>query len=306
MSFNDWFFRKIFSNKEIERKWVGYLEGWISIIGNFILFVFKYFSGVYLSSISLIAEAFHSLSDVLTSVVVILGFKLGSKPADKEHPYGHGRIEQISTLIIAFLLIIVAYDLGKASFERLLKPQKVEFNLIIFIILIISALFKEWMARFSVFLGRKIESSSLIADAWHHRSDAIATTIVAIGLLGTKIGLYRVDGIMGLGVALLIGWIGIDLLRSSTNFLIGEAPSEALVRKIEETVSKVPGVLNFHDLSVHDYQNQKYITLHIEVEDNLSAKEAHNLALRVQNYIKNSIENSQVIVHIDPKGERED
>lgn len=306
MKFNDWLYSKFISGKKIKRENIGYLEGWISVFGNLVLFIFKYFSGVAISSISLVADAFHSLSDVLTSVVVILGFKFGSRPADKHHPYGHGRIEQIATLIIAFLLIIVAYDLSKSSFERLLKPQKVEFNIIIFMILIISALFKEWMASFSVYLGKKIESSSLIADAWHHRSDAIATSLVAVGLVGSKFGLYRVDGFLGLVVAFLIAWVGVDLLRRSTNFLIGEAPSEDLIRKIDDIISKIPGVLSYHDLSVHDYQNQKYITLHIEVETNLSAKEAHNLALKVQDHIKDTVENSQVIVHVDPKGERED
>lgn len=306
MKFNEWLYSKFISGEKTKRENIGYLEGWVSVIGNFALFIFKYFSGVAISSISLIADAFHSLSDVLTSIVVILGFKFGSKPADKHHPYGHGRIEQIATLIIALLLVIVAYDLGKASFERVLTPQKVGFNIIIFIILLISALFKEWMARFSIYLGKKIDSSSLIADAWHHRSDAIATSLVAIGLIGSKFGLYRVDGFLGLVVAILIAWVGIDLLRSSTNFLIGEAPSEDLVRKIEDVILEIPGVLSYHDLSVHDYQNQKYITLHIEVETNLSAKEAHNLALKVQDHIKDTIENSQVIVHIDPRGERED
>ncbi len=306
MNFNEWIVKKILGKKGDSKKYAGYLEGWVSIIGNLILFLFKYFSGLYLGSISLIADAFHSLSDVLTSVVVILGFKLGSKPADKEHPYGHGRIEQIATLIIAFLLLIVAYDLVLSSFNRLIKPQKIEFNLIIFVLLIISFLFKEWMARFSIYLGKKFDASPLIADAWHHRSDAIATLLVAIGLVGSKLGFYRLDGVLGVFVSLLIAWVGIDLLKSATNFLIGEAPSDELVKKIDDIVINTPGVLNYHDLSVHDYQNEKYITLHIEVDNNLTVREAHDLALRVQDEIKAKIENSQVTVHVDPRGERED
>jgi len=304
--FNAWLFEKIFSKKEVDRKYVGYLEGWISIAGNFILFLFKYFSGVYLRSIALIADAFHSLSDVLTSVIVILGFRLGNKPADKEHPFGHGRIEEISTLVIAMLLIIVAIDLAKGSFERILHPQKVSFNLIVFLLLIVSAIFKEWMASFSIFLGEKIDSSTLIADAWHHRSDAIAGFLVALGLVFAIFGWYILDGILGFIVSLLIFLVGFDLIKSSTNFLIGEAPKLDFIKKIESIVSSIPGVLSYHDISVHDYKNQKVITIHIEVENNLTAKEAHEIALGVQDSIKKNIENSDVVVHIDPKGERED
>ncbi|MGB9768565.1 cation diffusion facilitator family transporter [Dictyoglomus sp.] len=306
MNFSEWLSNKILTKKEYSKKYAGYLEGWVSIVGNLTLFLFKYFAGLSLGSISLIADAFHSLSDVFTSVVVILGFKLGSKPADKEHPYGHGRIEQIATLIIALLLLIVAYDLVRSSFERLMNPHKVEFNLGVFVLLIISAIFKEWMARFSIYLGKRFDASPLIADAWHHRSDAIATLLVTIGLLGSKLGFYRLDGILGVLVSLLIAWVGVDLLKSATSFLIGEAPSGDLVKKIDDIIVNTPGVLNYHDLSVHDYQNEKYITLHIEVDNNLTVKEAHDLALKVQDEIKSKIENSQVTVHIDPKGERED
>jgi cation diffusion facilitator family transporter len=306
MNFSEWLSNKILTKKEYSKKYAGYLEGWVSIVGNLTLFLFKYFAGLSLGSISLIADAFHSLSDVFTSVVVILGFKLGSKPADKEHPYGHGRIEQIATLIIALLLLIVAYDLVRSSFERLMNPHKVEFNLGVFVLLIISAIFKEWMARFSIYLGKSFDASPLIADAWHHRSDAIATLLVTIGLLGSKLGFYRLDGILGVLVSLLIAWVGVDLLKSATSFLIGEAPSGDLVKKIDDIIVNTPGVLNYHDLSVHDYQNEKYITLHIEVDNNLTVKEAHDLALKVQDEIKSKIENSQVTVHIDPKGERED
>ncbi len=306
MGFNSWFFEKIFSKKEAERKAIGYLEGWISIIGNIGLFIFKFLSGIYLNSISLIADAFHSLSDVLTSIVVILGFKLAEKPADRNHPFGHGRIEQIATLIIAFMLLIISYNLGKSSIERIIDPQKVSFNVPIVILMFLSALFKEWMARFSKFLGERINSSTLIADAWHHRSDALATGLVAIGLIGINFGIYRIDGIMGLIVTLLLLWISIDLIKDSSNFLIGEAPNQDIINKIRNILFSIPEVSDYHDISVHDYQSNKIITLHIVVEDDISAKDAHRIALKVQDLIKESIQGAQAIVHIDPKGERED
>ncbi len=305
MRLNEWLFKKLSTGKEPERKAIGYLEGWISIIGNIGLFVFKLISGIYLNSISLIADAFHSLSDVLTSGIVILGFKLGDKPPDEKHPFGHGRIEQIATIFIAFILFIVAYDLAKSSIIRIIKPQKVEFNLYVFIVLIISSLFKEWMARFSIFLGERIDSLALTADAWHHRSDAVATILVALGLLTTKLGSYRVDGIVGIIVSILIGWVGVDITKSSSSFLIGQMPDKKLIDLIKRVTSSIPGVLSCHEIFVHDYQNKKVITLHIEVEEDLSAKEAHEIASKVQSSLKREIENALVIVHIDPTERKE-
>ena len=305
MRLNEWLFKKLSTGKEPERKAIGYLEGWISIIGNIGLFVFKLISGIYLNSISLIADAFHSLSDVLTSGIVILGFKLGDKPPDEKHPFGHGRIEQIATIFIAFILFIVAYDLAKSSIIRIIKPQKVEFNLYVFIVLIISSLFKEWMARFSIFLGERIDSLALTADAWHHRSDAVATILVALGLLTTKLGSYRVDGIVGIIVSILIGWVGVDITKNSSSFLIGQMPDKKLIDLIKIVTSSTPGVLSCHEIFVHDYQNKKVITLHIEVEEDLSAKEAHEIASKVQSSLKREIENALVIVHIDPTERKE-
>jgi cation diffusion facilitator family transporter len=306
MDLNAWLLHRLFPKGEASRKAIGYLEAWVSIVGNVLLFVFKFIFGTALNSIALIADAFHSLSDVLTSIVVLLGFKLGDKPPDKEHPFGHGKIEQIATLIIAFMLLIVAYDLGKTSIERILHPQRVEFNIWIILFMMISAFFKEWMARFSVFLGRKVNSSALIADAWHHRSDAIASFLVGLGLLFVRFNFYSLDGILGLGVVALLAWVGIDLIRTSSSFLIGEAPSKELIDEISKTVLSIPGVLGFHDILVHDYQSSKVVSLHIVVKENLTAKEAHRIALEVQDRLKGKLERSEISVHIDPRGERED
>ncbi|MGC9064482.1 MAG: cation diffusion facilitator family transporter, partial [bacterium] len=181
-----------------------------------------------------------------------------------------------------------------------------EFNIWIVLFMVISALFKEWMARFSIFLGKKVNSITLIADAWHHRSDAIASLLVGLGLLFVRFNFYSLDGILGLGVVILLGWVGIDLIRSSSSFLIGEAPSKELIDEIGRIVLSVPGVLSFHDILVHDYQSNKVVSLHIVVRENLSAKEAHRIALEVQDRLKSKLESSEISVHIDPRGERED
>lgn len=301
MSFNAWLLMRFSPEKNLSRKRIGYLEAWVSIIGNVLLFLLKLLIGIAINSLSLIADAFHSLSDVLTSIVVLVGFKFGEKPADKEHPFGHGRIEIIATLIIAFLLIVVTYDIGKSAILRIISPQKVKFSSIAIIFMIASAGFKEWMASFSIFLGKKINASSLIADAWHHRSDAIASLLVGLGLIFMRFNLYLIDGILALGVAILIGWIAVRLIIISSSTLIGEAPDSELISKISQISLSVPGVINIHDIYVHDYNTNKIISLHVEVNDNLLADVAHEIATTVEEKIKEKTHAYNVTAHIDPK-----
>jgi len=301
MSFNAWLLMRFSPEKNLLRKRIGYLEAWVSIIGNVLLFLLKLLIGIAINSLSLIADAFHSLSDVLTSIVVLVGFKFGEKPADKEHPFGHGRIEIIATLIIAFLLIVVTYDIGKSAILRIISPQKVKFSSIAIIFMIASAGFKEWMASFSIFLGKKINASSLIADAWHHRSDAIASLLVGLGLIFMRFNLYLIDGILALGVAILIGWIAVRLIIISSSTLIGEAPDSELISKISQISLSVPGVINIHDIYVHDYNTNKIISLHVEVNDNLLADVAHEIATTVEEKIKEKTHAYNVTAHIDPK-----
>jgi len=301
MSFNAWLLVRFSPEKNLTRKRIGYLEAWVSIIGNVLLFLLKLLIGIAINSLSLIADAFHSLSDVLTSIVVLVGFKFGEKPADKEHPFGHGRIEIIATLIIAFLLIVVTYDIGKSAILRIISPQKVKFSSIAIIFMIASAGFKEWMASFSIFLGKKINASSLIADAWHHRSDAIASLLVGLGLIFMRFNLYLIDGILALGVAILIGWIAVRLIIISSSTLIGEAPDSELISKISQISLSVPGVINMHDIYVHDYNTNKIISLHVEVNDNLLADVAHEIATTVEEKIKEKTHAYNVTAHIDPK-----
>jgi cation diffusion facilitator family transporter len=301
MSFNAWLLMRFSPEKNLSRKRIGYLEAWVSIIGNVLLFLLKLLIGVAINSLSLIADAFHSLSDVLTSIVVLVGFKFGEKPADKEHPFGHGRIEIIATLIIAFLLIVVTYDIGKSAILRIISPQKVKFSSIAIIFMIASAGFKEWMASFSIFLGKKINASSLIADAWHHRSDAIASLLVGLGLIFMRFNLYLIDGILAVCVAILIGWIAVRLIITSSNTLIGEAPDSELINKISQISLSVPGVINIHDIYVHDYNTNKIISLHVEVNDNLTVDEAHDIATAVENRVKGTAQAYNVTAHIDPK-----
>ncbi|MCM8804487.1 MAG: cation diffusion facilitator family transporter, partial [Candidatus Omnitrophica bacterium] len=189
MNINNFLLNTLTKNKKkVSREFYGYLEGWVSILGNLFLFIVKFLAGILTKSISIITEAFHSLSDILTSILVIGGFKLSKKPPDEKHPFGHGRIEQIATLIIAFLLLFASIDFTKISITRIKSPLKIKPSIFIIIFMFFSAIFKEWMTRFSFYLGKKINSDILIADGWHHRLDAIASFIVGIGLIFIRFG----------------------------------------------------------------------------------------------------------------------
>ncbi|MGI6486930.1 MAG: cation diffusion facilitator family transporter [Syntrophothermaceae bacterium] len=281
-----------------QRKKIAYLEAWVSIVGNLVLAVIKGIMGVLVNSISLIADAVHTASDVLTSVVVIFGFKLATLPADEEHPHGHGRIEFIATLIISMLLVAVGIKFGIDSYHRLMANTMVVGSYLVVIVMLAAGVFKELMSRFSIDLGQRISSSTLIADAWHHRTDAIASVLVAIAILASKFGYYWVDAVLGFLVSGLIIWTGIEIFRESCSKLIGEYNSEE-VEEISRLALTVPGVIGTHDISVHDYGANKVVSIHIEVDQGLTLVRAHDIASRVEEEINRNLYTFSTTVHVD-------
>jgi len=280
-----------------------YLEAGVSIIVNVLLFLLKLLLGLFINSIALIADGVHSLSDVSTSGVVIFGFRIATKKPDKEHPYGHGRVEHIATLIIAILLILVGIGFIQQSIERIINLETIkhgEYAIIISIIVIISAILKELMARYSNTIAKKINSDVLKADAWHHRSDAISSIGVAIGILGARYGFPILDPIFGIIVSAIIIYVGINLVRTASNFLIGKSPDQELIKQIKTIAQKTDKVIGIHDISIHDYGTTKILTLHAEVNSNLPLNEAHKIADNLENNI-HIITRYSTIIHLDPK-----
>ncbi len=284
----------------------GLLEGWFSIIGNTALFFVKFFIGLSINSISLIADSFHTLSDTLTSVVVVLGFKMSAKAPDKEHPFGHGRIEPISSIIIAVLLGVVGATFMYESVNRLIgiinhTAKPLEFNAYAAIAIGLSVVFKEAMARFSINLGKMINSQALRADAWHHRSDAVASLFVLIAIIAAKFNAPWLDPIMGIGVSALILKVGIDVLRESSQIILGRV-NEDEVAKIEKIVKGISGCEGAHRIAVHDYGLTKVVSMHIEVSENVSFDESHAVADGVEKRIAEEMGNNVIaVVHVDPK-----
>ncbi len=293
------FLLKLFKIKENERKKIGYFEGIFSILVNIIISLIKLFYGLTLNSLSLIADAVHSISDVLSSVVVIIGFKLSDKPADKEHPFGHGRIDLVASVIISTMLLIVGFEFLKDAILRIKNPVIVSSTSIEILIIASTIVLKELLAQFSFFLGRKINSPSLMAEGHHHRSDALSTVIVIISLIASNYGYKWVDGVAGLIVALFIMHTAIDLLKESANPLIGSAPDKEIIEEIKKIALSYSDVIDVHDIVVHQFGEKWHISLHIEVPHTMSILDAHTLADSIERRVQ-SIYKGMTVVHIDP------
>ncbi len=293
------FLLKLFGIQQNNRKAIGYFEGWVSIVINLIISAIKGFYAAISGSIALLADAVHSLSDVISSVIVIVAFKYSTKGADSKHPFGHGRIENIASIIIATLLMVVSFEFLMDSIERIIHPKAIQINIWILIILTITILLKELLARLSIFLGKMINSSSLMAEGYHHRTDAISTIIVIIGFIATKYNIYYADGIVGIIVSIFILHTAIDLVKDASKDLIGEKASPEIFNKIIEITKTFPEVLGAHDIIVHNFGNLYSISLHIEISDTIDILQAHTLAEKVEKKISGEFP-GHTVVHIDP------
>ncbi len=285
---------------ESVRSRFGLLAGWVSIVVNLILFAVKIALGFISGSISLIADAFHTASDAITSVVVVASFDISRRPPDDRHPYGHGRAEYIGGLILAMLLIIIGIEFFRTSFHRLLVPRKLNVTYITIVAVSLTIIVKELMARFSNVIAKLINSDSLRADSWHHRSDAISSLFVIVAIVGGKFGINRLDGAMGIAVAAIMAVVGIKVFKNAANTLIGARPSRELLEEIFSAGMSVNGVLSVHDISVHSYGSTKMISLHAQVAQSVAPLEAHRIAEEIEHTINSKLESVHTVVHIDP------
>lgn len=278
----------------------GYFEGILSIVMNLGLFIFKFIFGTILNSVSLIADSIHSLSDIITSVIVIFGFNISTKPADVKHPFGHGRAERIAAIIVACLLIVVAFEFLISGLERLKAPIPIRSDALVISLLVVSILIKEFQYQVARVLGQRVGSAALQADAVHHRTDAISTILVVIGFLTFRFGLYGVDGVMGMAVAIIIAYSGVAIIKESGDFLIGQAPSPAFVERIRDAASGCCGVSDVHHIHVHDYGGQIEITVHVRLRGDTHLDRAHETASEVERVIRDCVPGAQVTVHVEP------
>lgn len=283
-----------------DKKFYGYLEGWLSIIVNTLLFVLKLFAGISSRSIAVIADAWHTLSDSLTSIVVIVGFKLSSKPADKEHPFGHGMIENISSIVIATMLGFVGFNFIVDSIKKIISRESFEFNFFVGFVVFLSIVVKEGLAQFSFYLGKKINSQALKADAWHHRSDAITSVIVFVGLLVGRY-LWWIDAVLGFIVAIVIIYSAFEIILSSSKMILGENLSDEEAKKIISLVKTISNdIEEVHHLHCHQYGDHKELTLHIRLPNRMSVEDSHSLTQKIETLLFKEL-SMNVTVHVEPQ-----
>jgi len=281
------------------RSRVGKFQGLISIWVNGVLFLIKLIIGLLAGSISVIADAIHTLSDVISSIVVVWGFNEADKPADFEHPYGHGRAEYIATLIIAVLLAVAGIEFIEASVKRIFTPEVIHPSEWMIGVIALTILVKELTARYATFLSVKIASGTLHADAWHHRSDALSSLLVLVAMVAGKYGYNTVDGWAGLGVALFLIYTGWAVARGAVDDLIGNPPTFEDVERIRQAVMEVKGVLGAHDIIIHSYGHDKFVSIHVEIDSEESTDRAHDISENVEAKLS-SLLNVEPTVHIDP------
>lgn len=288
------------SNASQSRAAAGKLSGTVGLLCNILLFGVKLAVGILTGSVSVTADAMNNLSDAVSSVVTLIGFKLAERPADADHPYGHARYEYLSGLAVAALILVIGVELGKSSVEKILRPAPTEISLPLALALVAAVAVKLWLCLFNRRLAKRINSTALLATAADSRNDAISTTAVLIAAgLETAFG-WQLDGPMGLAVAAFILWSGISLGRQTISPLLGENASPELQKLIVDVVTGEEKVLGYHDLMVHDYgPGQRFASIHVEMDRREDPLECHERIDALERLCLES-HNIHLVIHYDP------
>lgn len=283
----------------------GKFSGAVGIVCNGVLCVGKMLAGLISGSVSITADAVNNLSDASSSVISLLGFKLAGRPADREHPYGHGRYEYLSGLMVALLIMVIGVELLKSSVDKILHPAPVEFSWLSMGVLIFSILLKTWMMFFNNKMGRKINSGTLFATAADSRNDVITTSAVLVAALISNYTSLELDGYMGAAVALFILYSGFGLVRDTLDPILGRAPEPETVEAIRKKIMSYDGVLGTHDLMVHDYgPGRQFASVHVEMAAETDAIESHDIIDNIErDFMKN--DGINMLVHYDPISTRD-
>lgn len=278
----------------------GVLASIVGIFCNVFLFIVKFTVGLVVHSVSVTADAFNNLSDAGSSIISFVGVKLASKPADEDHPFGHGRMEYIAALVVSFLVLEVGFTFLKDSFGKIQSPQEMNFQLLSVVILILSIGVKLWLGIFNRKLGERIDSKVMMAVFTDSMGDVLTTTATIFSLVFFRFTGINVDGIIGIGVALVVMWAGVGIAKDTLEPLLGEAVDEEDYRKIKEFVEGYEGVVGSHDLIVHNYgPNRSMASIHAEVPNNVNIEKSHEIIDKIE---RDAMENLGIflVVHMDP------
>ena len=278
----------------------GQLAGFTGLACNVLLFAVKLLAGLLAGSLAIVADAFNNLSDAGSVIVTLVGFKMSHRPADDDHPFGHGRVEYLSTLGVAVLIILAGFELASSGLDKILHPSESRFSLLTIVILAIAIAVKLWMAVFYKNIGKRIRSDALIASGVDSRNDVICTALVLVSAVVGLIFSVSIDGYVGLAVALFVMWSGFSVIRETISPLLGEKPDPELVQGIEETVLANEGIVGIHDMMVHDYgPGRIFVSLHAEVPAKQDILVSHDIVDCVEQQLLKRF-NVISCIHMDP------
>lgn len=287
------------SDEKVRAKY-GVLSGIVGIVLNVILSVFKMIFGAITRSVSIIADGANNIFDAVSSIISLIGFKISGKPADDEHPFGHGRIEYVSALTLAFIILIMGFELIKSSVEKFSNPETVIFSVPAVVVLVFSILAKIWLAAFNKTVGKKINSVAVNAVVADSIGDIAATTCSLIALVASKFTTLPVDAVMGIIVALVVVYAGIGIIKDTLGPLLGEPPAKEIVDELEKLVMSYDGIIGIHDLVLHSYGHSKVIgSLHAEVPSDVDIMHSHDTIDVIERDIKEKL-GIEISIHMDP------
>lgn len=278
----------------------GVLSGAVGIACNLLLTIAKFLIGSLTNSIAITADAVNNLSDAGSSAVTLFSFKAANRPADDEHPFGHGRIEYVAALGVAFLILMMGFELVRSSIDKIMHPEALAFSVPALIVLLLSIGVKIWMALFNHQLGKRIDSPAVGAVVMDSVSDTAATTVSMLALILSKFTALPLDGYMGIVVALFIFYTGIQIVRDTVGSLLGQAPDPKLVKELESEILSFDGVVGVHDLIVHNYgPNRIFASAHAEVPSNEDIMKSHDTIDLIEREIKKKF-HIDMVIHMDP------
>ncbi|MFH1394999.1 MAG: cation diffusion facilitator family transporter [Candidatus Omnitrophota bacterium] len=279
----------------------GERKAWLGILSNILLFLLKFFAGIFGKSQAMIADAFHTASDALTSIGILVGFKIAKKPADEHHPFGHGRAESISAKIVSIILILIGLGIAYDSVKILLSAEVRNPGIITIIAALISILVKEITYRQVISTAKKIKSTSLMADAWHHRSDVFSSVAALIGIIGAKLGKSFMDPLAGIIVAGFIIKIGVETFHAAYDELMDAAPSEEFRKQIETITGSIQDVVTIKKIMSRKTGIEFFIEITIGVDGGKTVEEGHVVTDVIRKKIFDAMPNVRdIIVHVEP------
>ncbi|MBQ8231591.1 MAG: cation transporter [Lachnospiraceae bacterium] len=282
------------------RQAYGILCGAAGIGFNLLLFAGKFLAGILSNSIAITADAINNLSDAGSSIITLVGFKMAGQKPDPDHPFGHGRIEYISGLMVSFIILLMAFELIKSSVDKILHPEELSFSPVVLGILIASIAVKCYMAYYNRKIGKKLDSAAMMATATDSMSDTAATTVVLIATLVAHFTGIQIDGYCGIVVGLFICFAGINAAKDTISPLLGQAPDPEFVQQINDIVMAYEGVIGIHDLIVHNYgPGRVLISLHAEVPAEGDILTMHDMIDLIEHDLRNRL-HCHAVIHMDP------